>query len=84
MVTKEYFDDLQEEMANKSVEALVKEFNRQVGNTGWTSIRGLHDSVLIDTLIAKGVDVSAVYDGVDISFARKVKLNADKNKLLLV
>ena len=84
MVTKEYFDDLQEEMANKSVEALVKEFNQQVGNTGWTSIRGLHDSVLIDTLIAKGVDVSAVYDGVDISFARKVKLNADKNKLLLV
>lgn len=84
MVTKEYFDNLQEEMANKSVEALVKEFNQQVGNTGWTSIRGLHDSVLIDTLIAKGVDVSAVYDGVDISFARKVKLNTDKNKLLLV
>ena len=84
MVTKEYFDDLQEGMANKSVEALVKEFNQQVGNTGWTSIRGLHDSVLIDTLIAKGVDVSAVYDGVDISFARKVKLNTDKNKLLLV
>ena len=84
MVTSEYFDDLQEEMANKSVEALVKEFNQQVGNTGWTSIRGLHDSVLIDTLIAKGVDVSAVYDGVDISFARKVKLNTDKNKLLLV
>ena len=84
MVTKEYFDNLQKEMASKSVEALVKEFNQQVGNTGWTSIRGLHDSVLIDTLIAKGVDVSAVYDGVDISFARKVKLNTDKNKLLLV
>ena len=84
MVTKEYFDELQEGMANRSVEALVKEFNQQVGNTGWTSIRGLHDSVLIDTLIAKGVDVSAVYDGVDISFARKVKLNTDKNKLLLV
>ena len=84
MVTKEYFDELQEEMANRSVESLVKEFNQQVGNTGWTSIRGLHDSVLIDTLIAKGVDVSAVYDGVDISFARKVKLNTDKNKLLLV
>ena len=84
MVTKEYFDELQEEMANRSVESLVKEFNQQVGNTGWTSIRGLHDSVLIDTLIAKGDDVSAVYDGVDISFARKVKLNTDKNKLLLV
>ena len=81
MVTKEYFDELQEEMASKSVEALVKEFNQQVGNRGWTSIRGLHDSVLIDTLIAKGVDVSAVYDGVTISFKRKIKLNGDKTRV---
>ena len=82
MVTSEYFDDLQEEMASKSVEALVKEFNQQVGNTGWTSIRGVHDSVLIDTLIAKGVDVSAVYDGVTISFERKIKLNEDKTRVI--
>ena len=81
MVTKEYFDDLQEEMASKSVETLVKELNQQVGNTGWTSIRGLHDSVLIDTLIAKGVDVSAVYDGVTISFKRKIMLNDDKTRV---
>ena len=81
MVTKEYFDNLHVEMANKSVESLVEEFNQQVGNTGWTSIRGLHDSVLIDTLIAKGVDVSAVYDGVDISFKRKIKLNEDKTRV---
>ena len=82
MVTKEYFDNLQEEMASRSVEALVAEFNRQVGNTGWTSIRGLHDSVLIDTLIARGVDVSAVYDGVDISFKRKIKLSEDKTRVI--
>lgn len=82
MVTKEYFDDLQKEMANRSVEALVEEFNQQVGNTGWTSIRGVHDSVLIDTLIAKGVDVSAVYDGVTISFERKISLNDDKTRVI--
>ncbi len=82
MVTKEYFDDLHKEMASKSVETLVEEFNQQVGNTGWTSIRGLHDSVLIDTLIAKGVDVSAVYDGCDISFKRKIKLNDDKTRVI--
>jgi hypothetical protein len=28
--------------------------------------------VLIDTLIAKGVDVSAVYDGVEISLREKL------------
>lgn len=82
MVTEEYFEELKSKMAKKSVDTLVAEFNRQVGSTAWTSIRGLHDSVLIDTLIAKGVDVSAVYDGVDISFARKIKLKDDKTKVL--
>ena len=83
MVTQEYFTDLQESMAKKSVLALVREFNKQVGRRYSTSIRGLHDSVLIDTLIEKGVDVSAVYDGCFISFDRKIKLNADKNKIIL-
>lgn len=83
MVTKEYFDELTESMAKQSVESLVEDFNKQVGSNAWTSIRGLHDSVLIDTLIAKGVDVSAVYDGVEISFARKIALNSDKTKVIL-
>jgi len=82
MVTKEYFDELHEEMASRSVEELVEEFNQQVGRRSWTSIRGLHDSVLIDTLIAKGVDISAVYDGVTISFKRKIMLNDDKTRVI--
>jgi len=84
MVTEEYYDELTESMAKKSVESLIAEFNKQVGSRAWTSIRGLHDSVLIDTLIAKGVDVSAVYDGVEISFARKIALNSDKTKVILL
>lgn len=83
MVTKEYFDELTESMAKQSVESLVEDFNKQVGSRAWTSIRGLHDSVLIDTLIAKGVDVSAVYDGIEISFSRTIALNADKTKVVL-
>ena len=82
MVSKEYFDELKASMAKMSVEALVEDYNKQVGSRAWTSIRGLHDSVLIDTLIAKGVDVSAVYDGVEISFSRKIALNADKTKVV--
>lgn len=82
MVTQEYFTELQESMAKKSVMVLVREFNKQVGRRYWTSIRGLHDTVLIDTLIAKGVDVSVVYDGCFISFDRKIKLNEDKTKII--
>ena len=82
MVTKEYFDEFTESMAKMSAEALIKEFNKQVGSRAWTSIRAIHDRVLIDTLIAKGVDVSAVFDGVTISFKRKIALNADKTKVV--
>lgn len=82
MVTEEYYNKLKEDMEKRSVESLNEEFNQQVGNTGWTSIRGIHDSVLIDTLIAKGVDVSAVYDGVNISFKKKVSLNETRTKII--
>ena len=78
MVTKEYFDELKESMAKQSVESLIAEFNQQVGCSTFTSIRDLHDSVLIDTLIEKGIDVSAIYDGAIISFDHKVKLNGNK------
>ena len=84
MVTKEYYDQLQSDMAKKSIDALIDEFNQQVGSRSWTSLRGLHDSVLIDTLIAKGIDVSAVYDGVDISFKRKIALSEDKKQIIFV
>jgi hypothetical protein len=83
MVSEQYYNNLKRDMGKKSVEALVAEFNKQVGSRAWTSIRGLHDSVLIDTLIAKGVDVSAIYDGVDISFARKIALNEEKNCIIV-
>lgn len=83
MVTEEYYKNLQADMASRSVESLIAEFNQQVGSRAWTTIRGLHDSVLIDTLIAKGIDVSAVYDGVDISFKNHIALNEDKTKIVV-
>ena len=83
MVTFEYFQELEHNMASRSVESLVEEFNQQVGRKVWTTIRGVHDSVLIDTLIKKGVDVSAVFDGVEITFAKHIKLSDDKKKIIL-
>ena len=61
---------------------LISEFNALVGKRYWCSARAAHDAALIDTLIKKGVDVSAIYDGKSISFARKVVLNADKTIVL--
>ena len=84
MVTEEYYNELKESMSKRSVESLIEEFNQQVGRQAWTSIRGVHDSVLVDTLVAKGIDMSAVYDGVTISFSKKIKLNEDKNKVVFL
>ena len=56
--------------------------NALVGKRYWCAARAAHDAALIDTLIKKGVDVSAIYDGKSISFARKVVLNPDKTKVL--
>ena len=64
-----------------STEALVEQFNALIGKRCWASARAAHDAALIDTLIAKGVDVSAVYDGVTISFKRKITLNDDKTRV---
>ena len=64
-----------------STEALVEQFNALIGKRCWASARAAHDAALIDTLIDRGVDVSAVYDGVTISFKRKIMLNGDKTRV---
>ena len=77
------YQSIKNAIAKMDVDILVSEFNALVGKRCWTSARAAHDIALIKTLIKKGVDVSAIYDGKSISFARKIALNADKTKLVL-
>lgn len=58
-----------------SIQSLVEEFNRQVGNAGWTSARANHDQALISEFRNRGIDTSAVYDGQSIDFSRCVRLD---------
>lgn len=67
-----------------NVESLIEEFNALVGKRYWTSARAAHDAALIDSLIKKGIDVSAIYDGRAISFTKRIALNHDMNKVELV
>lgn len=71
-------------IARKSTEALIDAFNALVGRRCWTSARASHDAALIDALIKKGVDVSAIYDGRVISFQHQVVLSEDNKKLIFV
>ncbi len=72
------FNDFVAHFATASITSLVESFNSQVGNRGFTSARAAHDVALIRELIRRGIDVSAVYDGKWISFAKRVVLNNNK------
>lgn len=78
------YQSVKNSVAKLSVDDLISEFNALVGKRCWTSARAAHDAALIDTLIKKGVDVSAIYNGSSISFARKIALSEDKKLLLFV
>ena len=69
-------------LSSTPVPQLIEYFNREVGTRAWTSERGAFDTALIDALINKGIDVSAVYDGSGISFKRKVSLDAASKTLI--
>lgn len=56
-------------------------FNSQVGKCGFNSVRAAHDQALIDELVRRGIDVSAVFDGTALSFAHHVEL--DNNRLVI-
>ena len=70
--------------ADMQIPELVNIFNRQVGNSGWTGMRAYHDQALIDEFQRRGIDVSAVYNGKAISFARPVRYYLPDNKLISI
>ncbi|MCR4835242.1 MAG: hypothetical protein K5899_02500 [Bacteroidaceae bacterium] len=78
MIYEEYYKELKDRMAAKSIDSLIELFNQQVGNLGWVSIRAVYNKAIIDSFIAKRLDISVIYDGITTSFARKITLNEDK------
>lgn len=78
------YKNIKSSVSHQSTEALVEQFNSQVGKRCWASSRAAHNTALIDTLIDRGVNISAIYDGTSISFKEHVVLNEDLNKLFLV
>lgn len=76
-----FYNDFAARFAASTITSLVGTFNSQVGNRGFNSVRAAHDKALIDELVRRGIDVSAVFDGTAISFAHHVKL--DNNRLVI-
>ncbi len=72
------YNQFAESFAASPLSSLIDSFNSQVGKRGWTSTRAYHNAALIDELIRRGIDVSAVHNGKSTSFAKKVSLEGDK------
>ncbi len=72
------------QFADMQIPKLVTVFNHQVNNSGWTGMRAYHDQALLDEFQRRGVDVSAVYDGKAISFARPVCYDMTDNRLVTI
>lgn len=76
-----FYNDFAARFAASTLTSLVESFNSQVGNRGFTSARAAHNKALIDELVRRGIDVSAVFDGTALSFAHHVEL--DNNRLVI-
>lgn len=78
MENNSLFTEFAERFASASLTSLVESFNAQVGNRGWSSARSAHDQALMEELVKRGVDVSAVCDGQSISFAHTVVIKDNR------
>jgi len=84
MANTDNYQEIKDGIAQMSVEQLVEQFNALVGKNYWTSARAAHDTALIDELIKRGINVSAVCDGKTISFKDKIALNKDQNMIVVI
>ncbi len=77
-----FYTDYANIFAQEDLNTLITNFNRQVGNHGFNSQRAFHDVALIDEFIHRGIDVSAIYDGVTIRFVNHIAID-ETGKILL-
>lgn len=73
-----------ERFRSESISELVDTFNREVGRLGWTAERSYHDRALIDELVRRGVDVSAVHKGTTTDFSHRVRFTEEARALVRV
>lgn len=66
-----------------SIQELVEFFNQSVNNHGWTSMRAVHDQMLIHEFMRRGIDISAIHDGNTTDFSHAANFDKEHNKLVI-
>lgn len=83
METKYFNQDFAAKFQAASVQELVDIFNQSVCNRGWSSMRAVHDQMLIQEFMRRGIDISAIHEGNTTDFTRKVVYDESQRKLLI-
>lgn len=84
MSKNNFYQEYAARFAAASSQSLAESFNKEVGNTGWTSMRANYIAALIDEFRNRGIDVSAVNDGRSTDFNHHVRLDETGNRLILI
>ncbi len=79
-----YYQEYAARFAAASNQSLVESFNKEVGNTGWTSMRASFIAALIDEFRNRGIDISVVNDDRNTYFNHHVRLDETGNRLILI
>ena len=79
-----YYTKYALQFADMQIPELINEFNAQVQNRAWSSMRAYLDQALINEFQRRGIDVSAVYDGNDINFAHPIRYDIADNRLTFI
>ena len=79
-----YYQEYAARFAAASSQSLVESFNKEVGVSGWTSMRANFVAALIDECRSRGIDISDVNDGRSTDFNHHVRLNETGNCLILI
>lgn len=84
MSKNKFFQEYAARFASASNQSLVESFNKEVGITGWTSMRASFITALINEFLNRGIDISAVNDGRSTDFNHHVRLDETGKRFILI
>lgn len=79
-----YYQEYAARFAAATNQSLVESFNKEVGITGWTTMRASCIAALIDEFRNRGIDISAVNDDSSTDFNHHVRLDGTIMRLIII
>jgi len=70
-----------ERFAHMHIAQLINVFNSQVGIRAWSASRAAHDCALVDEFHRRGIDTTAIDDGVRTSFFHPIEYKETEHKI---